>query len=337
MRRRSFTRRRMLHIAAGASAAVWFLPTSLSGPSADETPRRHVWRGHALGAEGVLTLYVDDPHHAARLVDRVVGEIRRLEGIFSLYQPDSSLSVLNRLGRLDAPPPDLTRVLAEARRYSDASGGAFDVTVQPLWDLYAAHFARSGADPDGPPHSDLERALDLVDYRQIRFDEQQVALLRPEMAVTLNGIAQGYITDRVTELLKDAGLTSVLVELGETRATGAHPRGRPWRIGVRDPEVPDSFWRVIELSDAAIATSAGTGTAFEETGRHHHIFDPRSGLSAGRYLSVSVRAATAIAADALSTTLSALHPERIREAIAVAGNVDVLALSRDGRLIQVTA
>jgi thiamine biosynthesis lipoprotein len=157
------------------------------------------------------------------------------------------------------------------------------------------------------------------------------------MAVTLNGIAQGYITDRVTDLLKDAGLKSVLVELGETRATGVHPDGRPWRIGIRNPEVPESLSRVIELSDAAIATSAGMGTAFEDTGRHHHLFDPGSGLSAAHYLSVSVRAATATAADALSTTLSALHPERIREAIAVAGDVDVLAVSRDRQLIQETA
>jgi thiamine biosynthesis lipoprotein len=296
-----------------------------------------VWRGHALGAEGVLTLYVDDPDGAARLIDRVVREIRRLEGIFSLYQPNSALSLLNRFGRLDAPPSDLIRVLAEARRYSEASGGAFDVTVQPLWNLYAAHFARPGADPNGPLPSDLERALDLVDYQGIRFDEQHVALQRPEMAVTLNGIAQGYITDRVTDLLKDAGLKSVLVELGETRATGVHPDGRPWRIGIRNPEVPESLSRVIELSDAAIATSAGMGTAFEDTGRHHHLFDPGSGLSAARYLSVSVRAATATAADALSTTLSALHPERIREAIAVAGDVDVLAVSRDRQLIQETA
>lgn len=334
MQLQSLTRRRILQVAAGAAA--WPVATN-SALSGWEGPVRYVWRGYALGAAAVLTLYVDDRDWAAGLLDRVVREIRRLESIFSLYQPDSALSVLNRIGRLDAPPSDLIRLLAEAQGYSEASEGAFDATVQPLWILYTAHFARPGADPNGPSPNELERALDLVDYRRIRFDEQHVVLERPKMALTLNGIAQGYITDRITELLKASGLTSVLVDLGETRAVGVHPDGRPWRIGIRDPEVPAELTRVIKLSDGAIATSAGMGTTFEHTGQHHHLFDPGSGRSAGRYLSVSVRAPTATAADALSTTFSVLHPDQIRQTISVVGDVDVLAVSRDRQLIRLSA
>src|SRR5690606_33904156 len=123
--------------------------------------------------------------------------IARLERIFSLYRADSDLCRLNRDGRHDAPPLELVELLSLAASVSAASGGAFDVTVQPLWLRYAEHFAAVDADPAGPALDDL---LALVDWRGVSVDAGRVALARPGMAITLNGIAQGYITDRVADL-----------------------------------------------------------------------------------------------------------------------------------------
>ena len=121
------------------------------------------------------------------------------------------------------------------RGWPTLSGGAFDVTVQPLWQLYAAHFAANPDDAAGPPAPRLELARRRVGHRALALDGAGVRLLRPGMAVTLNGIAQGYVTDRVAELLRDAGFASVLVQLGETFAGAPPADGVPWRIGIPVP------------------------------------------------------------------------------------------------------
>ena len=118
------------------------------------------------------------------------------------------------------------------------------------------------------------------------------------MALTFNGIAQGYITDRVAELLRGEGLHDVLLNLGEIRALP----GRSWRIGIAGAN------QTIGLSDAAIAQSAGRGTAFTTDGRWHHLIDPKTGQSARGLTSVTITAPTATEADALSTALFVTPP-----------------------------
>ena len=108
------------------------------------------WQGVALGADAELRLYHPDPRAARRLIDQALAELHRLEGIFSLYRDDSALARLNRQGYLADPPADLLRLLGDSLRYSRLTDGAFDPTVQPLWQLYASHFARPGASAQGP-------------------------------------------------------------------------------------------------------------------------------------------------------------------------------------------
>ena len=132
------TRRRFVAIAAAAAG----LPFAAIRAGA-ETTHLHRWSGIALGAAAEIVLHDPDAARARRLIARCVAEIDRLEDVFSLYRPQSAISRLNREGRLAAPPLELVALLAEARSYSERTEGAFDVTVQPLWRLYAAHFARS--------------------------------------------------------------------------------------------------------------------------------------------------------------------------------------------------
>jgi FAD:protein FMN transferase len=211
-----------------------------------------------------------------------------------------------RAGSLDLPPFELVEVLSLAAEVSRASDGVFDVTVQPLWQRLAGHFAADGAEPAGP---DLTEAARLVDWRGVAVGPQRIALARPGMAVTLNGIAQGYITDQVADLLRREGMGSVLIDLGETKAVGLHPEARPWRVGLADPADPARVGRRVELTDAALATSGGYGTVFDAGGRHNHLIDPRSRRSAPARRSVSVVAPAAAIADAASTAL-ALMPEQ---------------------------
>ncbi|WP_052584508.1 FAD:protein FMN transferase, partial [Azospirillum baldaniorum] len=245
-----------------------------------------------------------DPAEADRLIALCLEEVARLERVFSLYRTDSALARLNRDGVLDAPPADLVRLLSEAAAVSRRTDGAFDPTVQPLWQLYAGHFARPGADPAGPPEAVLRAARELVDYRKLRVEPGRVAFAGRGMAVTLNGIAQGYVTDRVSERLRAEGMTDVLVDLGEIRALGHHPSGRPWSVGLADPLVDGRNAGTLEIADRAVATSGGYGTPFDPAGRFTHLFDPATGGCAREWLAVTVLAPDATTADALSTALS---------------------------------
>lgn len=314
------TRRRFLTITAAAAATVPL--------GARAAPPAVVWRGTALGAEAVLRLHHPNEGDAWRLVADCLAELERLESVFSLYRPDSALRRLNRDGVLEAPPLDLVVLLNEAMRYGDLSGGAFDVTVQPLWDLYAGHFAVPGADPAGPPDEAVAAARALVDYRGIRVLPERIAFERAGMAVTLNGIAQGYVTDRIADRLRRDGLRQVLVHMGETRALGPAGEGRPWRVGIADPAgYRRPSLRSLDLTEGAVATSGGYGTRF--SAQCHHIFDPATGRNADRVASVTVLAPTATAADALSTALAVLPPDEAPRLLAAAGGARAMMLLPD--------
>lgn len=323
---RSMTRRRVLRIAAVAGGLA-LTPGTVGYAASVTRPQR--WEGVALGARASMTLYHPDPEAGARSIRNAVAEIRRLEKIFSLYRADSALSQLNRNGALDAPPPELLRLMSEARRYSEITDGAFDVTVQPLWRLYADHFAEAGADPAGPPDNAIRQVLALVDYRAVELDTARIAFSRPGMAVTLNGIAQGFVTDRVADLLRGEGLENVLVDLGEIRASETHPDGRPWTAGIKDPFEPDRIVHSVNVANRAIATSGGYGMRFDAAGRHHHLLDTRKGNSSTRYASLSVIAPTATQADALSTALFNLDEERLAGILAMAADVAAILIRSD--------
>ncbi len=288
----------------------------------------HTWSGSALGARASLRLYYPDAAEAERLIETCVGEIRRLEQVLSLYRPESAVSRLNAAGELTAPPFDLVRILGEAGEISRLTDGAFDVTIQPLWRLHADHFAAPDADPEGPAPDAIARAAACVGHQHLRIAADRIGFAQPGMAVSLNGIAQGYITDRVAEMLRDAGLDRVLVDLGEARAIGAHPGGTPWRAALADPE--GEPYRRIELRDRALATSAPDGFIFDDGRRFHHIFDPRTGRPAARYRSVSVLAPEATRADAFATAFVQMPEAEIARVLASERDIAVHLLREDG-------
>ncbi|MBV7483246.1 FAD:protein FMN transferase [Bordetella sp. BOR01] len=303
------TRRRFIGITAAASTLA-MMPGALRLARAGTPPPGAIepltWRGIALGADAELRLYHPDPHIARRLLAQSLAELQRLEGLFSLYREDSALATLNRQSFLDEPPADLLRLLSESLHYSRLTHGAFDPSVQPLWRLYADHFSRADANPAGPSPAALRDTLVRIGYAAIQADPQRIQLMRPGMALTLNGIAQGYITDRITELLRVGGLDRALVDLGEIRGLDARPNsGAPaWRVGLAQPQAPDQVYTTVDIRNQALATSGGYGTPLDPAGRHTHLFDPCTGIAQPRYRSVSVLAGTATMADALSTAFS---------------------------------
>ena len=294
------TRRRFLRVAA----AVAGLPPLIAAVRATAPKAQlHSWQGEVLGALSELTLWHPDAAFARRTILRVRHEIERFERIFSLYRRDSEISRLNEVGKLLKPSQELRTLVEESQRLGELSGGAFDISVQPLWRVYEAHFwSHTDIQPDIAARArDVARAM--VDFRQIESGAARVAFARTGMAITLNGIAQGYISDAVADMLRNEGFDSAVVDLGEYRAIGRHPDDRPWRVGIRDGRNSASIERVIDLEDMALAVSGGYGTTFDATGHFHHIFDPRTGASANSVVDVAVIGPSATAADGLATAI----------------------------------
>ena len=227
----------------------------------------------------------------------------------------------------------MVALLKASLLFADLTDGAFDPTVQPLWQLYADHFSSERPDPEGPSPQKLAEALAKVGRSGLLVSEDRIALTRRGAAITLNGIAQGYATDRVVERLRSAGLSTTLVNMGEIRAIGARPEGTPWRVGLADPDRPGALTETVDLVDRAVATSAGAGFRFDSKGRFTHLFDPATGRSPSLYSTVSVIAPTATEADALSTAFSLMPLSRIRNIVATRPNVQARIVEAGGTLI----
>lgn len=328
---RLISRRRAIAVLAAAAGVPLLLKPGPAKANAVEAVR---WQGTALGAPASLRLYHEDVAAAQRAIGAATVELARLEAIFSLYRPDSAMVALNRDGHLDEAPRELVHLLNASRRVSEATEGAFDPSIQPLWQLYFRHFTAALPDPNGPAKADIAAARALVDWRGIEVDGRRVRLGRPGMALSLNGIAQGYITDRVTEILRGEGLERMLVDMGEPRAASTRPDGRAWRVGIAHPAAPDKVATRVDVIDKAVATSGGYGTMFDTAGRFTHLIDPRTGATAPSQCSVTVIADSAAEADALSTALSVVAADK-RASIAAAMGVSVLFVGPDGAVARI--
>ena len=281
------TRRRVLTILAGAAA----LP--VIGAQASSRPTQ--WRGIALGAEARIIL---DHPDAKVLISSAVKEIQRLEGIFSLYQTNSQISRLNRDGVLQQPAFEMIELLSICSAIYSRTSGAFDPTVQSLWALYAEAYSR-GAEPN--PEL-IASTLALTGWDHIRYSSQQVGFDRRGVQITLNGIAQGYIADKIAGIFRREGVHNVLINTGEIAAIGNAPGGGRWQVNLKGYQ-----GAALALSDAAIATSAPLGTTLDTNGAVGHIIDPRSGLVASEWSQVSVVDNSAAVADGLSTAFCLMN------------------------------
>lgn len=279
------TRRRAIAIFAATAAGA--LAGGPARSSAD-----HEWRGVAMGADATILFNGIERDAARAAVALVETEIDRLEDELSLFRQASELCRLNRDGRLQSPGADLRRALTLALDTAAASDGLFDPTVQALWEAHVDWFAASPGAAT-PPEELIARARLAVDWRMVTIEPSSIRLGQGQR-LTLNGLGQGYVTDRIAELLAGRGLKHVLVDLGEQRAIDARLDGAPWQIA-RASGPP------IRLRRGALATSEGAGCVLGARGAAHHLFDPRSGRSAARWRTVTVHHRSAAVADALST------------------------------------
>jgi len=267
---------------------------------------------------------------AKQAVDAAFRELELVESVLSIYRPQSQVSLLNREGQVANAHPYLLEVLQAAEQIAQQSAGAFDITVQPLWEIYSAAKKRG----ELPPAEQITQTVALVDWRQVHLEGANVRLKRSGAKITLNGIAQGFAADRVAAMLRNHGVEHGLVNAGEFAPLGRSQRGDAWTVGIQHPRQPEAFAALAELDGRALSTSGDYATTFSDDFTHHHLLDPHRGCSPTELSSVTVLAATAMEADALSTAVFVLGVERGVEFIAHRPGVDALLMRRDGGLVR---
>jgi thiamine biosynthesis lipoprotein len=322
-------RRTWLRASLGAALAPSAYAAATPATSAPGRAPALQWRERTLLGFGT-TLWLRAAHRDGNLLDQAlddaVGAIRAVERAMSLFDADSALSRLNREGRLDDADPHLLAVLRQAIDVARRSDGAFDPSVQPLWRTWDA------ASRDGrlPAESALRSARARIGWRGIEIEGERVRLRHPDMALTLNGIAQGYAADLARARLQAFGVAHALLDTGEWAPLGRDPAGARWTLGVADPRAHDRLLARVLTDGRCVATSSDDRMRFSADGRHHHILDPRTGDSPTGLAAVTVLAERCTLADALTKVL---FMGDLDHAIAQAGRwgVDALAVDKAGR------
>jgi FAD:protein FMN transferase len=276
------------------------------------TPQLHSFRLITMDTAVELSFQGPSKREAEQIKNDVLKEMERLEALFSRTLPESDISEVNRqAGIMPVTVSDeVFHVAGEAYAYALISDGAFDPTIAPLIDLWGF----LDHDYRVPATAELIETLPLVDYTRLEIatEQQSLFLLDKSMGLELGGIAKGYIVDRVLDTLKVANIEHAFVNAGgDIGLIGTRPDGEQWRIGIRNPREEQNIIAVLPATGGSIVTSGDYERTFSEDGiSYHHILDPKTGLPARELISVTIVAGEAITADAFSTAVFVLGPEK---------------------------
>lgn len=205
---------------------------------------------------------------------------------------------------------DTINIIQRSQYYAELSGGAFDITIGPVMDMWG--FGKSGQ--QAPTDEEIKKALSLVDYRKVVLESTSSTgfLSNTGMSLDLGGVAKGYATDMAVKALRELGVEHAMINAGgNVYALGGKPDGSPWRVGVQDPRGDKGIIAILSLKDAAAVTSGDYQRYFEQGGvRYHHIVEPSTGQPARDLIQTTVVADSATDADILSTLLFVLGPQQ---------------------------
>ncbi|MGO4913985.1 FAD:protein FMN transferase [Pseudogemmobacter sp. W21_MBD1_M6] len=301
-------RRRFLAISACAA-----LPLRAAAQARDVR-----WRGIALGADVTISLRGVSPQVAKATLANVETRLARLEDQFSLFRPNSAISRLNKQGHLPDPPADILAILRHSHRLNETTSGRFDPTVQPVWNALATS-------RPGPGQATLAAAQAKVGWAGLVVSPGLVRFAKPGMALTLNGIAQGFATDAIAGLLAREGYTDCLINIGEFRAFGGS-----WTLGIGGSG--GDLIGTTQMTRGAIATSTPSALQFGGSGIGH-IIDPQRGPVPPVWASCTVKAPTATIADGLSTALVLTPGTEIAQVLAASGGTGAMMQDADGGIV----
>ena len=283
-----------------------------------------------------ITVYTDEDED---LVPGAFALMQELSQMIDMYDPSSELSEVNRAAYENPVKvsDELFSLIEYAYDVTVDTDGAFNIAIGPLVRLWGI----GGGDEKRPSDEETEETLELVDWKDIVIDEQEhsIRFLKEGMLIDLSAVGKGYISEKVASYFRDNGAESAIINLGgNVYALGRHPGGRPWKIGLQNPDSErGGYYSTVECTDEAVVTSGGYERFFiDEDGTvYHHILDSDTGYpSSSDIISSSIISNDATLADMLSTACFVSGSEK---AVAMAEYYGVKAvfLTKDGRGIRV--
>lgn len=288
----------------------------------------HFQEGPVYGSSYHITYEYKPSVTLEKEINRI---LERINQSMSTYDPNSMLSRINRNDTAARVDPDLKRVLEVGWKVSEESGGAFDMTVAPLVNVWGFGFtAREKVTP-----AIIDSLLEFTGYRKVRVDGDRLVKEDPRIMIDPNAITPGYVSDLVAELFDSAGIKNYLIEIGgELRCKGKNKEGNAWRVGVDKPieDMADrQIQQVFHLGNTAVATSGNYRKFYEENGiKYSHTIDPKTGYPArSNLLSATVFADQCIYADAYATVLMVIGLEKAKEFYAKTPGIQVYLIYSD--------
>lgn len=275
-----------------------------------------------------LTVYGDKRDAALKAATE---KINALDMQLAVTKSDSEVSRLNASAGAFMQVSDvLLTQLKTALMVSERSGGAYDITILPLINLW-------GFDTDKahvPTAAEIDAAKKKMDYRKIEVSGSSVKLAQGT-SLTIASIAKGYTSQALMDMFRSMGVKSAVVSLGgNVQTLGNKPDGSKWRVGIQDPKSTSAYVGVLEAGETSVVTSGGYQRYFDENGkRYHHILDPKTGYpSENGLISVSIICPDGTMADALSTTLFVLGKDDAIKYWRTYGDFDMILITGDGRV-----
>ena len=262
-----------------------------------------------MGTLVEVQVWADDPVKAEQLLSAAMAEFDRIEALMSTYIPASEMSRINAHAAAEPQQisAELFDLLQRSLTVSVMTEGAFDITYDSVGYLYDFRARKR------PAAAEIDAHLDQIDYRLVHLDEaaKTVHFGAAGVRINLGGIAKGYAVERVIALLADQGVENALASAGgDTRMLGDR-RGKPWIVGIRDPNKDDAVFTRLALENEAISTSGDYERYFIEAGqRYHHILQPSTGRPVQGVRSATVIGPDATMTDALSTSVFVMGPEK---------------------------
>ena len=258
-----------------------------------------------VGSSCEIKFYCNNEATARQIIHEIDSELVRLDSLLNRFSEKSLVTELNRSSRVLAPQ-DIISLFSLSDSLSQLTDGLFDISVAPLLELWG-FYSREFRIPDS---TEIYETKNLVDYTKIQIKPDSIII--PEgMHVDLGGIAQGYAADRVKEILDKYRIESAIINIGgEIVAIGQSTKGRPWRVGIKNPR-GQGIIETVELSDYSLSTSGDYEKYFViDNRRYPHIINPKTGFPALDFVSVTVFAENASIADAMATAVAIMGPDK---------------------------
>jgi len=278
-----------------------------------------------------IAVYTSDEAKADEAINAAFDRMEEIERVASIFDEEAEAFRLNQQGYLEAASEDLRQLIIKSLEYSKLTDGAFDITIQPLLELWEAGLWQ---ETEEVQQSRINETLALVGWDKIGIEDDKIYFMEEEMKITLGGIAKGYAVDEALKIIRKMGIKHALINAGGDMATlGSKPEGEPWFIALVNPDDQTQSLANFNIINQAVATSGNYERYFDPEKQAHHIINPQTGYSAQECISTTVIAENATQADALATSIFVMGPEAGVELIESLSNVECLMVSADRKTI----